>query len=159
PAPGERPGPARIARRASPALPFATTREVRDRCLCLFVQRAARALARRFDDALRPLRLTHGQFSLLNALNRPQPPVMGEVAALLGMDRRTLTAMLKALQRRRLVDVRADAQDKRSRRLILAPAGRALLAQAYPRWSSAHAALEATLDASPPQLRAQLAQL
>lgn len=55
------------------ALPFRLTIEVRDACLCLHVQRAARALARRFDEALRPVGLTNGQFSLLMALNRPAP--------------------------------------------------------------------------------------
>lgn len=44
-------------------IPFETTLLVRDTCLCLHVQRAARALARRFDEALRPLGLTNGQFS------------------------------------------------------------------------------------------------
>ena len=62
-------------------LPFAATIEVRDACLCLHVQRAARALARKFDEALRPLDLTNGQFSLLTSLNRPEPPAMGSVAA------------------------------------------------------------------------------
>ena len=47
---------------------------VRDACLCLHVQRAARALARRFDEVFRPLDLTNGQFSLLMSLNRPEPP-------------------------------------------------------------------------------------
>src|SRR5580700_4599285 len=32
------------------ALPYETTQMVRDCCLCLHVQRAARALARRFDE-------------------------------------------------------------------------------------------------------------
>ena len=35
-------------------LPYATTLLVRDHCICLHVQRAARALARRFDEAFRP---------------------------------------------------------------------------------------------------------
>ena len=89
-------------------IPFATTLLVRDTCLCLHAQRAARALARRFDAALRPLGLTSGQFSLLMSLNRPQPPSMGPVATLLAMDRTTLTAALKPLQRRGLVDVAPD---------------------------------------------------
>src|SRR3954454_3904308 len=87
-------------------VPFATTVRVRDTCLCLHAQRAARALARRFDEALRPLGLTNGQFSLLMALNRPEPPGMGSVASLLAMDRTTLTAALKPLERRGLVEVR-----------------------------------------------------
>ena len=84
-------------------LPFATTIEVRDTCLCLHLQRAARAVARRFDAALRPLGLTSGQFSLLMSLNRPEPPSIGSVSALLAMDRTTLTANLKPLERRGLV--------------------------------------------------------
>ena len=62
---------------------FATTILVRDSCLCLHTQRAARALARRFDEALLPAGLRSGQFSLLMALNRPTPPAIGSVAALL----------------------------------------------------------------------------
>jgi DNA-binding MarR family transcriptional regulator len=126
-------------------VPFATTRLVRDACLCLHLQRAARALARRFDDAFRPLGLTSGQYSLLMALNRPAPAGIGEVAALLAMDRTTLTAALKVLQRRNLVAVSVDAQDRRSRRLALTPAGRALLARAVPVWRRTHAEVERQL--------------
>ena len=90
---------------------------MRDACLCLHVQRAARALARRFDEALRPFDLTQGQFSLLMSLNRPEPPSIGSVAALLAMDRTTLTANLKPLERRELVKIAIDKEDRRSRRL------------------------------------------
>ena len=55
---------------------YEMTRMVRDTCLCLHMQRAARALARRFDEALRPVGLTNGQFSLLMSLNRPAAPTM-----------------------------------------------------------------------------------
>jgi DNA-binding MarR family transcriptional regulator len=123
-------------------LALATTHHVRDACLCLHVQRAARALARRFDEALRPLGLTQGQFSLLMSLNRPEPPSIGSVATLLDMDRTTLTANLKPLQRRGLLKVAVDKEDKRSRRLIITPAGRALLSEAYPVWKKAHAETE-----------------
>jgi DNA-binding MarR family transcriptional regulator len=123
-------------------LPLSATHQVRDNCLCLHVQRAARALARRFDDVFRPLDLTHGQFSLLMSLNRPEPPSIGSVAALLAMDRTTLTAALKPLERRRLVKVSIDKEDGRSRRLTITPAGRALLAKAFPLWSRTHTELE-----------------
>ena len=56
---------------------FATTRHVHDHCLCFATQRAARTLARRFDEALRPVGLTSGQFSLLMSLNQPEPPTLG----------------------------------------------------------------------------------
>jgi DNA-binding MarR family transcriptional regulator len=130
----------------APVLPFDKTIEVRDACLCLHVQRAARALARRFDLVLRPLDLTNGQFSLLMSLNRPEPPTIGSVAELLVMDRTTLTANLKPLERRGLLKVVVDKDDKRSRRLGITPAGRALLAKAYPIWCETHTALEFKIE-------------
>ena len=140
-------------------VPFETTLHVRDTCLCLHLQRAARVVARRFDEALRPLGLTQGQFSLLMSLNRPEPPAMGSVAALLAMDRTTLTANLKPLERRGLVTVTADESDRRSRRLALAAEGRALLVAAVPIWKRTHAALERKLKRSGDALRAELMAL
>ena len=134
---------------------FQTTLLVRDSCLCLHAQRAARALARRFDLALQPAGLSSGQFSLLMSLNRPEPPNLSSVAALLAMDRTTLTANLKPLERRRLVRSAADPADGRARLLQLTQAGRAVLAAATPIWCRVHAEIEATLpDAD--QLRADL---
>lgn len=115
-------------------VPFEETLRVRDSCLCLHVQRAARALARRYDEALRPLGLTSGQFSLMMSLNRPEPPTMGAVSDVLAMDRTTVTANLKPLERRGLVVVAVDPDDRRSRRLSLTAAGRELLAEALPLW-------------------------
>lgn len=140
-------------------LPPGAAAQVRDACLCLHVQRAARALARRFDEAFRPLGLTNGQFSLLMALNRPDPAPMAAVAEVLAMDRTTLTAALKPLQRRGLVQVAQDPADRRSRRLALSPAGRDLLARALPVWRDSHAEVDAVLDGDPEQLRAELRRL
>ncbi len=141
-------------------LPFDVTPYVRDACLCLHTQRAARALARRFDEALRPVDLTNGQFSLLMSLNRPEPPTLGSVAALLAMDRTTLTAALKVLERRKLAKVKVDKEDRRSRRLVITAAGRALLNKAFPIWKETHATVERLLaNASADTLRAALLAL
>jgi len=142
---------------SSNVLPLETTLLVRDTCLCLHVQRAARALARRFDEVLRPFELTNGQFSLLMSLNRPVPPPMGPVASLLAMDRTTLTAALKPLQRRGLVDISPDPEDRRSRILKLTGKGRRLLAQAVSVWKSTHDELERQMpDGSASELRKNL---
>ncbi|MBB3238162.1 MarR family winged helix-turn-helix transcriptional regulator [Phyllobacterium endophyticum] len=127
------------------SVPYETTIHVRDTCLCLAVQRAARALARRFDEALRPYDLTNGQFSLLMSLNRPSPPNLSSVASLLAMDRTTLTAALKPLERRGLISVAVDPQDKRSRRMALTPAGMQLLSLVLPIWKDSHGRLEGLL--------------
>lgn len=140
-------------------LPFATTIQVRDTCLCLHLQRAARKVARRFDQDLKPLGLTNGQFSLLMSLNRPAPPTMGDVSALLAMDRTTLTAALKPLVRRGLAKVAVDPADKRCRRLVLTAAGRARLVAALPIWTRTHAALDELLARGPEALRDDLRAL
>jgi DNA-binding MarR family transcriptional regulator len=141
-------------------VPYATTHMVRDCCLCLHVQRAARALARRFDEAFRPLDLTNQQFSLLMSLNRPAPPGMAAVASVLAMDRTTLTAALKPLERRGLVKVTVDPEDKRGRLIALLPAGQKLLARAVPIWQRNHADIEARLvDGGAELLRGNLRAL
>lgn len=141
-------------------IPLETSLEVRDTCLCLHVQRAARALARRFDEALRPLGLTNRQFSLLMALNRPEPPAIAPVAELLAMDRTTLTAALKPLARDGLVRISVDPEDRRGRRLALTDQGQRMLAAALPIWKEAHATLEATLVSSrADELRAGLREI
>ncbi|MBY5765627.1 winged helix-turn-helix transcriptional regulator [Rhizobium leguminosarum] len=138
-------------------IPFSTTLMVRDTCLCLHVQRAARALARLFDDALRPAGLTNGQFSLMMSLNRPEPPPMGPVAALLAMDQTTLTAALKPLQRKGWVTVMENPKDRRGRLLSLTTEGKAVLAKALPIWKSTHAIIDGKLpDGSAARLRQDL---
>ena len=132
------------------AVPFTTTIAVRDSCLCLHVQRAARALARRYDDALRSLGLTSGQFSLLMSLNRPEPPTMSSVADLLAMDRTTLTAALKPLERRGLVKVTIGEKDRRSRLMTLTPEGLELLAAAMPAWDATQAETAGLLGGGDP---------
>lgn len=139
---------------------FQDTLRVRDCCLCLHVQRAARSLARLFDDALRPFGLTNGQFSLLMSLNRPEPPQMRAVADLLAMDRTTLTAALKPLEREGLLQIAVDPADRRGRRLILTDAGRAKLSAAMPVWEKTHAGIEALLpDGNGDRLRRDLLAL
>lgn len=141
-------------------LPFETTLEVRDTCLCLHVRRAARSLVRRYDEALRPVELTSGQFSLLMSLNRPEPASMASVASLLAMDRTTLTANLKPLVRRGLVTMLVDEKDKRSRRLELTPEGHTILLAALPLWRQTQEEIAQLIDTRDAErLRADLIAL
>lgn len=120
------------------SLPLSVTIEIRDRCLCLHLQRAARSVGRFFDEILRPYGLTNGQFSLLVSLNRPEPPRIAEVAHILAMDRTTLTASIKPLERRGLMKSFQDQKDKRARRLTLTEDGLDLLERVVPVWRHAH---------------------
>ena len=132
----------------TPNASFQTTVHVYNHCLCFAAQRAARALARRFDEALAPLGLTSGQFSLLTSLNRPEAPSMGSIAALLVMDRTTLTANLKPLEQRGLVEIAIDPADRRVRRLELTSAGRRLLRSALPIWQATHGDIDRLVASS-----------
>jgi DNA-binding MarR family transcriptional regulator len=73
------------------------------------------------------------------------------------MDRTTLTAALKPLQRRRLLKVAVDPADRRSRIMNLTPKGRSLLVRAIPVWRKTHDAIETLLpDGDPDRFRKNL---
>jgi DNA-binding MarR family transcriptional regulator len=85
---------------------------------------------------------------------------MAPVASLLAMDRTTLTAALKPLERRGLVEVLRDQSDRRSRILKLTDNGRNLLARALPIWKRTHDEVEQLIpDRDPDVLRRSLRAL
>ncbi len=75
------------------------------------------------------------------------------------MDRSTVTANLKPLERMGAVVLGVDPKDRRSRRPALTDAGRALLAAATPIWIREHGAVEAGLAGGGDALRAGLRQV
>lgn len=131
-------------------------REIAESCLCFQTQRAARALARRFDAAFRPFGITNGQFSLMTMLSAAEARRMKDVANFLTMDRTTLTAALKKLERDGLVSVVADPKDGRGRLVSITPKGRRILDRAKPVWRTEHARLEAERKIDAQALRRNL---
>lgn len=126
-------------------------------CLCLNLRRAARRVGRRYDDALRSVGLTSGQFAILAALLRDRPVPLGRLADDLGMDRTTLNKDLKPLQGRGLVSSHSGADDARIRALALTARGRTLLDKAMPLWDAVQTATLASLPARDwPAFRRQL---
>lgn len=103
-------------------------------CVCRRVQRASRAVGKRFDDAMRPLHINNWQFTMLMAVARSRFPTVNQLAADLGMDRTTVTKNLGPLAQRGLVQIQPDAKDKRVRRVALTESGGSLLADAIERW-------------------------
>jgi DNA-binding MarR family transcriptional regulator len=94
------------------------------------------------------------------SLNRPEPPSMGPVASLLAMDRTTLTAALKPLERRGLIKVTPDPADRRSRILRLSAKGMSLLVDAAVVWERTHEEVEKLIpDGNPEGLRQSLRAL
>ncbi len=85
---------------------------------------------------------------------------MGPVAALLAMDRTTLTAALKPLESRGLVKISRDPADRRSRILALTAKGHEVLARAVPTWERTHQEIEQLIpDGDPRKLRRNLQAL
>jgi DNA-binding MarR family transcriptional regulator len=122
-------------------------RDIGEECMGLHVRRAARRISRMYDDAFAPVDLTIGQFSLLTMLAGQDRWAMQPLADALGMDRSSLTAMLKPLERRQLVTSKTDDVDRRARHLTLTGTGSALLVQAEPLWRDAQQRVLALLGA------------
>ena len=111
-----------------------SARDIYSACICLGVHRAARAVARRYDDVLRSIDLTSGQFSILSALLGDKPTPISALADLLGLDRTTLNRNLRPLEGQKLVETVVDPDDRRVRGLRLTTEGRKRLALAIPLW-------------------------
>ena len=114
-----------------------TAEEIAGGCACLGLRRAARLLARRYDEALRPAGLTSGQFSILAALLQEPPLRLGALADRLGMDRTTLNRNLRPLERLDLLRTVEAVDDRRVRALALTAAGLGRLRVALPQWGQA----------------------
>ena len=137
-----------------------TAADIGTTCVCLGVRKAARLLARRYDDAFRPLGITSGQFSILAALMQDSPVPLGMLAETLGMDRTTLNRNLKPLEAIALVATRSDTSDARVRGLKLTARGHLLLEQAIPIWAAVQADSQRRLAKSGwPQFRTLLQAL
>lgn len=134
--------------------------DFRAACVCLTVQRAARRIARLYDQALKPLGLKAGQFSILAALRQDRPVPVTPLAEGLGMDRTTLTKNLRPLERRGLVTSVPSERDGRVRGLVLTREGEMLLEAAVPLWQRAQRKIHDGLgDLSWPQVRSAIDQI
>jgi DNA-binding MarR family transcriptional regulator len=131
--------------------------QVLAQCWCLNAQRAARRLARLYDDGLRPFGLSHGQFSLLMLVAGLQRAPVSRLADELVMDRTTVTAVLKPLERRQLLALATSETDQRQRLVSLTPTGLRLLAKASSAWQELQA--DRRRERTPAALRPSLRQL
>jgi DNA-binding MarR family transcriptional regulator len=143
----------------NPDLP-ASPKVLYSECFGLNLRRAARVIGRRYDEALRPIDLNNGQFATLCVIAAFQPLSMQTLAEHLSMDRTTLTAALKPLERRALVSIRPDKHDRRARSVNLTEKGTKLLADGIPLWKKVQHRINSEMGtARLPVFRAQLALL
>ena len=128
-------------------------------CTCDRLRKLTRRITRHYDAHLAPAGLRVTQFSLLARLARRGPASMSALAALLEMDRTTLTRNLKPLVDARFVEIAAGS-DARSRVVGITEEGRSAWSAAREHWRRAQddvnralgaervAALHALLDDS-----------
>ncbi len=128
-------------RRRSDWLPPANT------CNATALRKATRRISQLFDDVLAPTGLRSTQRSILAHIARAGSPTMGELAALLVLDRSALAHNLKPLERDGLVATQPDASDRRSRRVALTAAGMAKLKSSMPLCVEAQARFERAFGA------------
>ena len=115
---------------------FISPTKIASECYCFSLKKAARAIARRYDDALRPFELNNGQYSMLTTLAGFEKISIQKLGSFLEMDRTTATAALKPLQRRGLIAIDRSEEDSRVRIVSITKAGKRVLASAMPAWST-----------------------
>jgi DNA-binding MarR family transcriptional regulator len=102
-------------------------------CACSQVRRAARKLSLLYDHALAEVGLTVTQYGVLVNVARAGELSRTALAAILGMDRTTLTRNLGPLERSKLI-VKAPSEDRRQRLLCLSLEGKRKLRESYSVW-------------------------
>jgi len=109
------------------------------KCPGISARQASRALARIYDEALRPLGLQSSQLSVLVAvvMHGEQGASIGQLADALVMERTTVTRNLRPLERAGLLHIARSGRDARARVVLLTSAGERILNRAYPLWESA----------------------
>ncbi len=111
-------------------------------CACAGARRASRELTRAFDDALRETGVRVTQFNLLATLVLAGPTAATRLAALLGLERTTLTRNLRPLLRDGLVRFDGD-RDRRVRKIAITAKGEETARAAFPFWKRAQDAAQA----------------
>ncbi|MGE5927021.1 MAG: MarR family winged helix-turn-helix transcriptional regulator [Gemmatimonadota bacterium] len=109
-------------------------------CLCFRSRRAARAITRLYDEALRPLGIHATQLTLLNAIIMcgEDGAGMRRLAGVLAMDATTLSRNLRPLVQAKLVRLTRRPGDARVRVVKPTAAGERLVEAALPIWTDAH---------------------
>ena len=117
-------------------------------CACFAVRRAARAITQVYDRQMRGAGLRASQFSVLVVLIQVGEAVpMGRLAALLGVERTTLTRNLRPLEARRYISIRTS-DDQRVRSVAITERGREAAAAALPFWRKAQALVGKHVDSA-----------
>lgn len=128
-------------------------------CVCLNLRMASRMVTQHYEEALRPLNLKATQYSLLVVIYMRESISISETAALLRMDRTSMTRSLNPLVRDGLVEIKPGA-DRRRKLLALTKTGEKSLHKAFPLWEKAQKEIVSILEEENwAQIKSELNQL
>ncbi|WP_235582282.1 MarR family winged helix-turn-helix transcriptional regulator [Rhizobacter sp. Root1221] len=152
----------RVDAKSSPAGPAASEQDLLGGRVCTnsALRLAARRLGQLYDEALAPLGLKATQLALIIEIHQltgadQQGPALQDLASRLAIQLSALTHALRPLVRDGIVELRHDAQDRRTKHGVLTPLGKTRLSEAMVRWAAANDRVEAVLGpASAASLRA-----
>jgi DNA-binding MarR family transcriptional regulator len=107
-------------------------------CFCLASRQAARRITRLYDSRMQPSGIRVTQFTILSQLMLRGEMPIGKLAAILGMERTTLTRNLTLLEQQKWISNKAGG-DPRSRMIAITAQGRGMVRRGFPYWSKAQA--------------------
>ncbi len=114
----------------------AEPKRVNANCTCFSLRKAARAVTQFYDHMLSSVGIRSTQFNLLVSMASSSARTLTDMAALLVMDRTTLTRNLRPLEKAGYVHI-IEALDKRSKAYALTEQGKSVVSRAMPLWQSA----------------------
>lgn len=115
-----------------------------DTCHCILLRKATRKVSSYYDEALAPLGVNIGQFSLLRNIRRMEPVSLTDLAHKVELDRSTVGRNAKVLERMELIAI-GHGEDQRESVLTIAPKGREILEKGAPLWDGVQDDIEARL--------------
>ncbi|MGV1873809.1 MULTISPECIES: MarR family winged helix-turn-helix transcriptional regulator [Agrobacterium] len=130
-----------------------------DTCHCILLRNATRKVSSYYDEALAPLGVNIGQFSLLRNIRRMEPVSLTDLAHKVELDRSTVGRNAKVLERLELIAI-GHGEDQREAVLMIAEKGREILNKGAPLWDGVQDDIEARLGREKArQLQELLAEL
>lgn len=131
-----------------------------DESLGLLLRSAHRAMVRALSAELAPYQITNAEWAALRVLWRGDGLTQVTLAEHLAVEKASLTPVVAALERKKLITRRRDPKDRRKSRILLTANGRALRSHLLPLGDMVNARAEATLAPSDrARLRALLCQV
>jgi DNA-binding MarR family transcriptional regulator len=138
---------AKTIARADPLQAFAAA--AMPKCLCMNMRLATRRLVALYEARLEPSGLNISQFGIMASVAAEPDMTMTRLAQRLELSPSTLTRTLRPLEDLKLIEMIADAENRRVRRVKLTPEGRKKLKRAGAAWAEAQAE---AVEIVPPKL-------